>query len=247
MTLPAGDPSTPLVITGSSSDNICLLQPMSTMVYDTEDGDDDNQLSCVDPMGNITATTYDDDNRPVTTSQGQVLPADATFHAAAFENVPQAPGMARTIQVYAPASTTSGYSFTDTAGSLSLSAVDSSAPAFGSGWYYLGYLTLPASDTSSTVTVSHSGSGVTQYALLQQTGATTYNSAGQIVSQIDGLNRVTAAAYDGDTLEQTGTYQGQILTASSGGSATFQNLPQAPGQARTYYVFGTTESRPASP
>ena len=132
VTLARRDPSTPLVITGSSSDNICLLQPMSTMVYDTEDGHDDNQLSCVDPMGNVTATTYDDDNRPVTTSQGQVLPADATFHAAAFENVPHA-GIARTIQVYALASTTSGYSFTDTAGSLSLSAVIPQPPRSEAG------------------------------------------------------------------------------------------------------------------
>ena len=96
----------------------------------------------------------------------------------------------------------------------------------------------------STVTVSHSGSGVTQYALLQKTGATTYNSAGQIVSQIDGLNRVTAAAYDGDNLEQTGTYQGQISPLRP--AARHVPKPAAGrGRARTYYVFGTTESPPS--
>ncbi len=238
VTLPAGNPSTPLVIThsGAISDKICLLEPMSTMVYCG-----DNERSSIDPMGNVTATSYDGDNRPVTTSQGQVHAADPTFHSAAFENVPQAPGMARTLQIYVVSDDgdPDDYSFSDTAGSIGadFNYVGGDSTPLGSGWFYLGYLALPAGDTSSTVTISNLDHDVSQYALLQQTAAITYNAAGEVYSTVDGLNRVTAAAYDGTTNEQDAAFQGQIVTASGAGDATFQNLPQAPGQAQDLLCF----------
>ena len=239
MTLPADDPSFPLVINSSAgtADDICLLEPMSTMVYDSNH----NLDSTIDPMGNASAATYDGDNRPITTLQGQVLPAGSTSHAASFENVPQAPGLVRTVQVFAESSddTTSHYSFADTAGSLTRSGTASTSTLFfESGWSYLGYLTIPASDTSSTVTVTYSGSGsVSQFAILIQTGTITYNSEGEVLSDVDGLNWVTASAYDSTSLLPTNEFQGQINPVASA-SATFSNLPQTPGKSRTYYVFG---------
>jgi YD repeat-containing protein len=108
------DLSTPLVVSvsGTSTANVCLMEPMSTMVYD----DADNLLSTTDPMGNISAAGYDDLDRPVTTSQGQAAAVDPSLHAAMFASLPQSPGMERTYTVYVQASSSppsdgTGYSF----------------------------------------------------------------------------------------------------------------------------------------
>ena len=80
---------------GSPAAAICLLQPMSTSVYDAQE----NLLSTTDGMGDVTASTYDQLGRPLTTAQGQTISV-ASNAALSFANLPQAGGQARNCVVY---------------------------------------------------------------------------------------------------------------------------------------------------
>ena len=133
---------------GTPATAVCLLQPMSATVYDSQE----NVLSQTDAMGNVTAYVNDRLGRPLTTSQGQALAASynaATYTSSAtFANLPQAPNLTRTYTVYAQSSLTlTGSSETpnnptDSEGNQSFTAGFSAATPLGSGWYQLGTVTL---------------------------------------------------------------------------------------------------------
>ena len=66
----------------------------------------------------------------------------------------------------------------------------------GSGWYELGTVTLAAADTSSSVTVTYSGSGVTQVALVSQSWLDTYDADGNLLTDVDALGNTTTYVYN---------------------------------------------------
>ncbi len=252
VTLTGGDPSLSLTVshTGTSTVvNVCLMQAMSTYVYDSHG----NETASLDPMGNLVATTFDNLDQPTTTSQGQVL--GVLSGAATFRNVPQAPGLERVVAIFVNHndSTYTNYTITehtiaDTTVTLSLAGdwSGSTPTALGSGWYRLGEVTIPSTDTGSTITVGYTGSGsLTQVAILMQTEANSHDPAGNQVSAVDGLNRAKVFVFN-NVQEQTATWQGQIVSVASG-AASFTNLPQTPGVARTFdaYVYTGTTTAPS--
>ena len=70
-TLAAGDPRTTLTIsyagTGTPAGAVCLLEQTSTTVYDTRKP----RLSQTDAMGDVTAYSYDNLGRPLTTGRAR--------------------------------------------------------------------------------------------------------------------------------------------------------------------------------
>ena len=245
VTLGAGDLSSTVTVnysdSGTGVSQVTLLEQTSATVYDSQE----NPLSVTDALGRVSASTYDNLGLPIAGSQGQVLPL--TAGAAAFNNLPQSPGQARTYAVYVQSTGTpvSGdCSISDSnSGSPAFTFSGSSTTPFGSGWYLLGTVTVAAGDTSSTVTVHYSGSGVSQVALLEQTSNTVYDAASNVLSQTDGLNDVTTFAYN-DVEQETSTSQGQIVPLVSG-SAPLANLPQTPGVARIFTIYVQASSTPS--
>ena len=155
---------------------------------------------------NTTAYLYDfgSDTDTLTTLQGATVAVASG--SAVFNNLPQAPGLARTYVVYvqsssAPANNGSGYTITENGtASLTLSFVGSATTPLGlsgSDWYELGTVTLGSGDSSSTLTVGYSGSAtVSQVALLAQTSAETYDADGNLTSEVDPLGNTTSYAYN---------------------------------------------------
>ena len=225
---------------GTPATDICLLQPMSSTVYDSQE----DVLSQTDAMGNVTASSYDALGRPLATSQGQTIATSG--NSATFDNLPQSPGLTRTytVYVYSPSSAPSG-TFTikeNTTTISSLSGPGSSTTPLGSsgsGWYDLGSVTLLATDVSSTLTIN-CPAGVSQVAFLEQTSATVYDAMGNVLSQTDGLGNVTTYAYN-NLEQQVSNSRGQILPVASQ-AATFANLPQTPGAGRTFTVYVQSSS-----
>ena len=117
----------------------------------------------------------------------------------------------------------------------------------GSDWYDLGTVTLSPSDSTSSIGVSTGlGSEITQFALLEQTGTTFYDAMGNALSQVDGLNRVSTAAFN-SVEQQTSTSAGQIVSLNTDtNKAAFPNLPQTPGLARTFTIYVQSSSAPTS-
>ena len=141
-------PTLPLVVkyaSGTSSDEVCLMEAMGTFVYDSGN----NEASAIDPMGNVSAVSYNSQNLPVATYQGQAVPVASGM--AAFENVPQAPGLLRTVYLYVNTTdtTTSHYSITDDAGTYSVTG-GGSMPSLGSYSYAYDVSSTPG----TTVTTS---------------------------------------------------------------------------------------------
>jgi YD repeat-containing protein len=228
---------------------VTLLEQTSATVYNTAE----DPVSVRDGLNNVQATNYDNLDRPVATFQGQTVAL--TSGSSVFSNLPQSPGLARNYTVYVQATSEptslTGYSITDSSGSPTVSLAASTSTPLGSGWYQLASVSLTSSDTSGTITVSHSGSGVTAFTLLEQTGTTVYDAASNDVSDTDGLGRISVNVYN--TLEQpTQTWQGQVLPTSSA-SATFTNLPLTPyddsgaatGAARLFEVYVLSASTPS--
>ena len=91
-------------------------------------------------------------------------------------------------------------------GDTTVTDSDSGGPAFsfsgsattplGSGWYELGTVTLAAADTSSSLTVTYSGSGVTQVALVSQSSLDTYDADGNLLTDVDALGNTTTYVYN---------------------------------------------------
>ena len=205
------DSSSSLVVNYSGSspaEAISLLQPTSTTAYDSQE----NPLSQTDAMGTISASTFDNLGRPVAASQGQAVNV-ASGGPATFANLPLAPGLARTYTLYAQSSTApSGYSVTQNgAGVISWTTnVLATTPLGGAagGWYELGVVTLAQGNTSTGFTVSYSDGGtVSQVAYLEQTSATVCDAAGNVLSQVDGLNNVTTFGYN-NVEQQVSSSQG---------------------------------------
>ena len=221
----------------SPAEAISLLQPTSTTAYDSQE----NPLSQTDAMGTISASSFDNLGRPVAASQGQAVNV-ASGGPATFANLPLAPGLARTYTLYAQSSTApSGYSVTQNgAGAISWTTnVLATTPLGGAagGWYELGVVTLAQGNTSTGFTVSYSDWGaVSEVAYLEQTSATVCDAAGNVLSQVDGLNHVTTFGYN-NVEQQVSTSQGQIVAVNAEQAGTFNNLPQTPGVARTYTLY----------
>jgi RHS repeat-associated protein len=246
----ADEPSTSITLSasGASTASVCLMECTSTSVYSYLDSSSatgfgpDNLLSTKDAMGNITA--YNDDNldRVVATSQGQVVPASTS---AEFINIPQSPGEVRSFEVYVQAASapdSAHASVSDSgSGSPTFTPYAGSRPAatpLGGNWYDLGTVSILAGDISSTVTVSLAGSsGVTQAAFLEQTSATAYDAMNDVVAQSDGLKSVSTTLVN-EMNEPVLSSQGMIERVNSEtDSATFSNLPQTPGQPRTFIAY----------
>ena len=107
----------------------------------------------------------------------------------------------RTFTVYVQASSvpTSGSNYTITENGTAtptLTFVGSLTTPLGSGWYELGTVTLGSSDLSSKLTVSYSGSGVTQIGLVQPPSDDTYTTTGLVASETNGNDGVTNYGYD---------------------------------------------------
>ena len=234
--LAAADVSSGLTVSYSGTATVSavtLLQQTASTVYDSQE----NAISQTDALGNVTASTYDNLGRPLAASQGQAVVV-ASGAPATFANLPSADGQARTYAVYVQSSVApTGYSVTQNGtGSISWTTTISGATPLGSGWYEMGVVTLAAGNTSSGLTVSYTDAGtVSQVACLEQTSATVYDAASNVLSQTDGLDNVTTYGYN-ELEQQTSTSQGQIVPVSSG-SATINNLPQTPGLGRTYAVY----------
>ncbi len=203
-------------------------------------------LSQIDGMGDVTAAAYDNLGDPVAASQGQVL--NLSGGSATFDNLPQSPNQARTYTIYVKSSST----LTSTSGTTTLTDSDgyqtlnhhfSSTTPLGtttSGWYELGTVNLLASDASPWLTVAYTAASATQVAVLEQTSSTVYDPMGLVQSQTDGLNNVTTYGYNG-LEQQVSVSQGQIVPVNvNTETATVNNLPQTPGQARTYTVYVET-------
>ena len=211
VTLAAGDLSSTVTIAYSDSDTgvsqVALLEQTSATVYDPAG----NVLSQTDGLGRVTTTGYNNLEQPVSTAQGQVVPL--TSGTAAFNNLPQTPGVPRTFTVYVQASSApsdgSDYSISES-GSASPTLVTSisATTPLGEGWYELGTITLGESDTSSTLTVHYSGSGVTNVCLVQPISAETYTPTGLVASQTNGNGDFSVATYDA-LGEATAASQGQ--------------------------------------
>ena len=121
-----------------------------------------------DPMGHTTAYNYAEGSGTdtVSTWQGQTLAPDAgsgsTSQTWTFSNLPLGNDVAggssvpRVYNVYAQAASGSGFSASD--GSLATSpAPGLNASALGSGWTWVGTVTLGGSDATTTLVVTHSG------------------------------------------------------------------------------------------
>ena len=190
------------------------------------------------PDGDVTAYSYDAAGSVTATYQGQMVAFSAG--SATFNNLPQSPGLTRTFNVYVNSTSAPG------SGQTTITDSDSGSPAFsfsgssvtplGGNWYLLGTVTLAAGDLSSTVTVAYSGWGtVSQVTLLEQTSATVYDGQENPLSVTDALGNVSATTFDNLDRSIT-TSQGQSVPLASG-AATFSNVPQVPGQNRTFAVY----------
>jgi YD repeat-containing protein len=224
--------------TGGSVTDATLLEQTSAIVYNTAE----DPVSITDGLNNVSSMTYDNLDRPITTSQGQSVALASNY--AVFNNVPQSPGQTRTLDIYVNAAPSSGHTtVTDSdSGSPTFTYSGSSTTPLGSGWYLLGTIVIASTDASSTVTVEYTGGSVTQVALVEQTSLTAYDAYSNVVSQTDGLNRVATYAFN-NVEQQTFSSAGQTVPLVSG-SATLPNLPQTPGNARTFtiYVEGSATS-----
>ena len=204
--------------------------------------------SVINPVGDVTAYTYDPAGNPLTTSQGQTV--TPSFNTATFANLPLSPGQTRTYTIYVQSSVAptgsgsgnsngGGYTITDPGNSATPTYyADCATTLFGSSnpWYELATVTLAATDASSALTVNcPSTAGASQVAFLEQTSATVYDNQENPLSLTDALGRVTASTYD-NLGRPLATSQGQTVSVVSGAAA-FQNLPQSSGLTRTYTVY----------
>ena len=181
---------------GSGVSQASLLEQTSAVVYDALG----RVTADTDALGNTTAYTYQfgGGTDAVTTLQGQTLAA--VSGSATFNNVAQVPGAERTFTIYVQSSTA------PVSGDTTVTDSNSGGPAFsfsgsattplGSGWYELGTVTLAAADTSSSVTVTYSGSGVTQVALVSQSSLDTYDADGNLLTDVDALGNTTTYVYN---------------------------------------------------
>ena len=252
VTLPASDMSGQLTINyaaggGNPPSAYTLLEQTSATVYNA----DEDPVSTTDALGNITAATYDQLDQAVQGFQGQAVQVNSA--TAQFNNLPQAPNLTRTYELYAysPTAVPIGWSpaFSDGSARFTpLAGGPSPQTPLGSndGWYDLGAVTLPATDVAATLSITNCPAGMAQAAILEQTSTTAYDPAGSVLSEVDGLDRVTIDGYN-SMEEQTSTSQGQILPAgynAASDAAQFANLPQTPGQGRLLNVYVEASSAP---
>ena len=187
-------------------------------VYDA----DGNVTATFDPLGRVTATSYDDFGKAAETYQGQVEPGGT-----AFQNL--SPNATASYDVYS----------TGAAMPAGRTGPHRAMPThwLGSNWHYYGSIT----STASSLTLTSSG----DVCLLEQTSATAYDDDGNVTATISGMGRVTASTYD-ELGNDVADYQGQALAAGSG-SATFSNLAPNSNLSYDVYVYSASGSVDISP
>jgi YD repeat-containing protein len=201
--LAASDISTSVTVAYSGSgtvSTVALVEQTSSSVYDAIG----RVTSTTDALGDTTAYNFDfgSDTDEVTTYTGQTVAMSSG--SSVFNNLTLVPGSSRTYVIYVNSSTApasgSGYTITDTAGTLTLTYSGSSTTPLGlsgSNWYELGTVTLISSDKSATVTVAYSGGAtVTEVSLVMQSAQDTYNAVGNLTSSVDALGNSATYAYN---------------------------------------------------
>ncbi len=234
--------------------------PITTYVY-TQYSDSDSAppaglvLSTTNPDGDVTAYAYNAAGDETASYQGQTIsneyddPSYSSydeFSTWTFSNL--ALNASGTFEIYASSSIGSNYKSayqtvgSGSPGSVSIVGTGGGAPAstLGSGWVDLGQVTLSAGATTLAVKLTGIDTMPSQICIMEQTSGTVYNSADDPVSQTDAMNNVTTTTYD-DLDRPVASSHGQTLIASSN-EATFENLPQSPGQSRTYVLYGYVSS-----
>ena len=223
---------------------------------------DGNLTGTIDPSGNVTATTYNDDDQDVADYRGQthydLRPRILLFQQCLDLQRPDAEqrraASTMSYNVYVESATTvSGYTVEDAAGNpVNFAATkDPTAPSLG-GWQFLGTVSV-AADATPSLKVLGGSPAVEDVCLLQQTSATLYDPDGNVAATTDADGSVTATTYDRDG-EDIADYQGQVVNSvadapgysSSGPTWTFSNL--SPNSTLTYevYVLGGSGSYTAA-
>ncbi len=143
------------------------------------------------------------------------------------------PPAPRTYDLYASTPSSSGYSVQGNLDSgLTLTTPASYLPAssLGSGWSFLGQITL---DSSSSLVVNYSGgSPATAISLLQPTSTTVYDGQENPLTQTDAMGTLSASTYD-NLGRPLAASQGQAVNVASGArqpSPTCRRPPAKPGR-----------------
>jgi hypothetical protein len=158
-----------------------------------------------DGLLNVSTTAYNEMEEPVQTAHGQIVAIPSGSNSATFSNLPQTPGEARNFTAYvnAPVVNQRFWEFT-----VSENGPDSPSFSFngspatplgnvaGGNWYVLGVITLAASDTSSSITITDSKGITTEVCLVQQVSAATYTPTQQVASQTDADGGLSKLSYD---------------------------------------------------
>jgi hypothetical protein len=197
VTLAAGDASSWLTVefTGESGtySHFTLLEQTGTTFYDPMN----DVLEQSDGLNHVAVTSFNEVEEPVAAAQGQILPV--SDGSVTLNNLPLAPGQPRTFEFYVNAEpdTSDPLSLTDTDdASIDPNEYFNGTPntplgsILGSGWYALETIVLPASDTSSSITLSIDRG--TLVCLVQQTSTATYTGTGMTTDATDGDGNTTS-------------------------------------------------------
>jgi RHS repeat-associated protein len=137
----------------------------------------------------------------VTTWQGQTLPQDSSSTDSSqtwtFNNLTL--NSSREYNVYVQGASNSGFTVYDTYETFSPSDPSDTLPAsaLGSGWLFVGQVTLSEDDSCTTITVAHSGdTSIENVCLMQSTYTDTYNSDGSLIVEISPLGQTTTMAFN---------------------------------------------------
>ena len=210
----------------------------------------DNVTATIDPLGNVTATTYDDDGNDVADYDGQAISSSSGI--ATFKNL--APNYSTAYDVYVQTGTgveTSPSAYTVLQGSTSVgfASNDPLRPTLD-GWAFVGTVDFNSSLTSSLTVQNTANPAGTQICLLQQSSATAYDGDGNKTATIDGDGQVEATSFD-NAGREIADYQGQVI---EGSDVTFENL--TPNSYQNWYdvyshggsiTSGTSGSDPNRP
>ena len=217
----------------------------NTKVFYDNDG---NQTAAIDPLGNVTATKYDDLGDDLADYQGQVLGGTSwAFTNLALSNV--AAASASAFDVYVQSGTgvnTTSTDYTVKEGTASLgfaTTVDPTHPTLD-GWFFLGTVVADSSFSSSLTLSDAADPAATQVCLLQQTSATAYDGDGNVTAKTDAMGRVTASNYD-DLGQDVADYRGQVVNSvtdapgytTPGGTPTWSFTNITPNYTSTYDVY----------
>ena len=203
---------------------------MTQTIYDA----DGNVTATIDPMGRVTATTYDEFGQDVADYQGQVASTDSSGDWS-FNNLSPDGSSCYDIYAYMGTGATSSVDpvSTDyTANGQKLAGADSTAPSLGGTWQLLGSVAVSPSTSTITVGWTSPDNGTTapgEVVLLDETSSTTYNLFGDATSTSDALGNTTAYAYDNLDRQTTVTEPNPADGQDNSGSPVTQTVYDAAG------------------